>query len=474
MESISIKKATMINFITKYSNIFVQLFINSILARLLTPNDYGIVAIISVFISFFTIISDLGVGPAIIQYKDLKAREISDIFIFTLIVGTISSIGFVIFSYPLSVFYNNDVYISLGLILAISIFFNILNIVPNALLLKNKQFKTLGIRTVAITIIGGIITIILALNGAKYYALVINSVLTAMLTFLFNFYYSKLKIYFKFNMNSIRKIRSYSSYQFGFSIINYFSRNLDNLLIGKIMGQSELGYYDKAYKLMLYPVQNLTHVITPSLHPILSEYQENKEKIYNSYIKIVRLLSLFGVYFSIFCFFSSKEIIFIMFGNQWSESILPFRILSISIWAQMITASSGAIFQSTGKTRPLFIQGVITTSITIICLAIGLLLGNIKYIALFITTALNLHFIVVYYILLKYIFNKRILDFLNEFKASLIIAIIMLLFSFSINQFKIKSIIISVLIKFIVITLGFVIGLIITKESKFIKSLIKK
>lgn len=474
MESISIKKATMINFITKYSNIFVQLFINSILARLLTPNDYGVVAIISVFISFFTIISDLGVGPAIIQYKDLKAREISDIFIFTLIVGTISSIGFVIFSYPLSIFYNNDVYISLGLVLAISIFFNILNIVPNALLLKNKQFKTLGVRTVVITIIGGIITIILALNGAKYYALVINSVLTAMLTFLCNFYYSKLKVYLKFNMNSIRKIRSYSSYQFGFSIINYFSRNLDNLLIGKIMGQSELGYYDKAYKLMLYPVQNLTHVITPSLHPILSEYQENKEKIYNSYIKIVRLLSLFGVYFSIFCFFSSKEIIFIMFGNQWSESILPFRILSISIWAQMITASSGAIFQSTGKTRPLFIQGIITTSITIICLAIGLLLGNIKYVALFITTALNLHFIVVYYILLKYIFNKRILDFLNEFKASIIIAIIMILFSCSINQFKIKSIIISVLIKFIVITLGFLIGLIITKESKFIKSLIKK
>ena len=140
----------------------------------------------------------------------------------------------------------------------------------------------------------------------------------------------------------------------------------------------------------------------------------------------------------------------------------------------MITASSGAIFQSTGKTRPLFIQGIITTSITIICLAIGLLLGNIKYVALFITTALNLHFIVVYYILLKYIFNKRILDFLNEFKASIIIAIIMILFSCSINQFKIKSIIISVLIKFIVITLGFLIGLIITKESKFIKSLIKK
>lgn len=111
MEEINIKKATIINFFSKYSNIFIQLLLNSILARLLTPDDYGIVAIITVFISFFTVIADMGIGPAIIQHKDLSKKQISDIFIFTVFVGLLVSIGFILFSYPLAMFYDNRVYI---------------------------------------------------------------------------------------------------------------------------------------------------------------------------------------------------------------------------------------------------------------------------------------------------------------------------------------------------------------------------
>ena len=474
MESISIKKATLINFVSKYSNIIIQLIINSILARLLTPNDYGIVAVITVFISFFTIIADMGIGPAIIQYKDLKEKEISDIFIFTFFAAIITAVGFSIFSYPLSIFYDNEVYIILGKILSISIFFNVLNIVPNALLLKAKQFKTLGIRTIIITLVGGIITVILALMGAEYYALVINSVLVGTLTFLFNLYYSKLKIYYKFNIASIKKIKNYSVYQFGFSIINYFSRNLDNLLIGKFLGQSALGYYDKAYKLMLYPVQNLTHVITPTLHPILSEYQNNKEIIYKSYIKVVKILSLLAAFFSVFCFFTSREIILIMFGNQWNESIPAFRLLSLSIWPQMVTSCAGAIFQATGKTRLLFIQGIITTSITVSCLSIGLYFGSIESVAFLITIAFSLHFIFVYYILIKYVFNYSLIKFLKTFISSIIIVLIISIAMLLTINIKIDSIIILALMKFIVAVIAFIIGLILTKEFRFIKSLLKK
>ena len=232
MSNVSIKKAALINFVSKYSNIIIQLLINSILARLLSPEEYGVVAVITVFISFFTIIADMGIGPAIIQDKTLKKRELSDIFIFTFITGIIISIGFIIFSIPISIFYNNKIYINLGSILSISIFFNVLNIVPNAMLLKEKQFRLIGIRTIVISIVSGFITIILALRGLSYYSLVINSVLIALLTFIVNIFYVKLKIYFKFNINSIKKIREFSIYQFAFNFINYFSRNLDNLTIG--------------------------------------------------------------------------------------------------------------------------------------------------------------------------------------------------------------------------------------------------
>ncbi|ETI90276.1 MAG: Polysaccharide biosynthesis protein [Clostridium butyricum DORA_1] len=129
MANISIKKAALINFIAKYSNILIQLLVNCILARILTPDDYGIVAVITVFISFFTMIADMGIGPAIIQNKELSNRDVSEIFTFTILTGVIISIIFALFSYPLSKIYDNNVYIYLGMILSISILFNILNLV---------------------------------------------------------------------------------------------------------------------------------------------------------------------------------------------------------------------------------------------------------------------------------------------------------------------------------------------------------
>lgn len=472
MRSISIKQAAMINFISKYSNVFVQLIINSVLARILTPDDYGVVAIITVFISFFTIIADMGIGPAIIQHKELNRKQISDIYIFTSFIAIITAIGFILFSYPLSKFYNNDVYISLGLILSIGIFFNVLNIVPNALLLKNLQFRTLGIRTVIITIIGGIITIILAINGAKYYALVINSVLVAFFTFIFNLYFSKLKVDYKFSYNSIKIIKDFSVYQFGYNIVNYFSKNLDNLLIGKFMGQVSLGYYDKAYKLMLYPVQNLTHVITPVLHPMLSKYHEDKDRMYNEFMKITRVLLLLGIFISVFCYFSAKEIILIMFGEQWHNSVGAFKILSITIWIQMTVSASGTIFQSLGQVKEVFKINLITTTINIIGIVIGVLSYKIEIVALNILISFSINFCLTYYCLIKKSLNKPLNDFLYEIKSSFIIALIMII-TFIVIPVKVNSVVISISIKIVLAIISYIIGLTITKQFKVFKVLIK-
>lgn len=472
MANVSIKKATMINFISKYSNIFIQLIINSVLARLLTPDDFGIVAIITVFISFFTIIADMGIGPAIIQHKELTKKQISDIFIFTIFTAIAIAIGFVVFSFPLSIFYNNKVYIPLGVILSIGIFFNVLNIVPNAILLKDKQFKALGVRNVLISTVCGIITIVLSIKGAKYYALVINSVLVALFTFILNFYHSRMKIYKSFSIKSINIIKQFSSYQFGFNFINYFSRNLDNLMIGKFLGEEPLGYYDKAYKLMLYPVQNLTNVITPVLHPILSEHQKEKDYVYDVYMKIIKLLSLVGMFFGVFCYFSAKEIIIIMFGSQWIKSIPAFTILSISIWPQVVTSSTGAIFQSLGETKALFKCGIITTTINITLIIIGLTLGKIEYVAIGVAVGYIISFVIAFSILIKKVFNKSFLKYLYIFIPHIIVAVIMCL-PFLFIKLDINNIFISVIVKFIIAVIFYIVGLIVTKEYKNFISIIR-
>ena len=444
-----LKSGLIYNFIAKYSNVLISLVLTSILARLLSPDDFGIVGVVMVFVTFFNMLGDMGFGPAIIQNKKLNKDEVEEIFTFTIIIAIVSAIIFAIFSYFIAYFYSNKVYIGIGKSLAIAIFFYIVNIVPTAVLYKEKRFKLVAIGSVIINIIVGIIAIIVALHGARYYTLVIQSILSSFFTFLCNLYFSKVKSKFYIDLKSVKKISNYSKFQFMFNIINYFSRNSDNILIGKFLGVDALGLYDKAYKLMLYPVQNLTFVITPVLHPILSEYQDNIEIILSHYKKIVKILAILGGFFSVICFFGAREMIMILFGTQWSGSVIAFKILAITIVFQIVASSSGVIFQSTGEVSKLFVSGCISAFINVVGIVLGIIGEQIEYVALGITIAFIVNFFITFFILIKLVFKENYFKFLFVFK-NIFLAII---FSSTILYFvniNIKSMIISLVIKTII------------------------
>nr|WP_275298364.1 lipopolysaccharide biosynthesis protein [Clostridium sp. YIM B02555] len=464
----------MITFIAKYSNVITQLIINSILARLLMPEEFGVIAIITVFISFFNILGDMGIGPAIIQNKLLDDKEISDIFKFSVMGALVIAIGFYFFSYFIAFFYTNKIYIKLGILLSFSVFFFICNIVPNALIYKKQNFKLVGIINVCANIGVGIITITLALNGWSYYSLIFDSISKSLFIFILSFTFSKIKIKKGYSYNAVKKIRNYSSYQFLFNFINYFTRNLDNILIGKFLGSSTLGYYDKSYKLMLYPVQNLTNVITPVLHPVLSEYQDQIDVIYDTYIKVVKVLAYIGIFVSVYCFFSSKEIIRIMYGNNWDKSIPVFRILSLSIVIQMVLSSIGSIFQSTGYVNKLFSTGFVSACFTITAITIGIISKSLEILSIGIVISFAFNFIQCFYVLMTHVFNKKFSEFLLNIKNVLIIGFIMVCGYLLTSRISIDNVLISAIVKLVIGIITYLIGLIITKEYKLLKSIIIK
>ncbi|QWU15123.1 polysaccharide transporter, PST family [Paenibacillus sophorae] len=472
---ISIKKAATINFIAKYINVVIQILYSAILARILTPADFGIVVVITVFTTFFMLLADMGIGPAVIQNKKINENDTNNIFTFTVYLGIVVAALFMLFSIPLSAFYDNEVYVPIGVLLSISLFFNTLNIVPNALLLKKKQFKTLGVRLIVITIISAIPTIILAQLGFRYYAIVFYSILSSLFTFIWNYITVQLRFKLTFEMHSIIKIRNFSLYQFAFNFVNYFSRNLDNLLIGKFIGNAALGYYDKSYRLMLMPVQNLTHVITPILHPILSNHQEDKAYIFTRYMKVVKILSLLGVFITVYCFFSAEEIIFLMFGDQWGSAVPSFRILALSVWAQMVTSSSGAIFQSLGNTRLMFITGIYTSIISVIAELIGVSFQNITIVAACVAIAFNLHFFIVYHILIKRGFEYRRREFFAKFIPDIVVFIITFMgLHFVSSLINVDNLLLSALFKGVAGGTIYVIGLLLTKQYKVFLFLINR
>ena len=437
--AISLKKAAIINAASKYMSILLGIGFTMILARILTPEDYGVVAVTAVFTNFFAMFSDMGVSNGIIQYKKLTKYDVASIFSLTGILGGFLGLSFFAFSFIIADFYNNEVYVPLGAILAINLLFSTWNIVPNALLLKDKQFVLLAKRNVIIPFVTSVITVIIALWGMKYYALVLQSLLSVFLLFAYNWYtarekydlYVMRKIYF----GGVRKIFGYSAYQFLFSVINYFSRNLDSLLIGRVWGAQALGFYDKAYRLMCYPNNSLTHVITPVLQPILSDYQDDKVYIYEKYIKLLKFLSLIGMFIMVFCYASAHDIIYVMFGNQWGDAVPYFEMLSLAVWAQLTLTTTGSIFQSVGDTKRLFITSCINTSIMILAILSGIVANDLWQLSCNVMIAFNVQLFVSMYILVKITLNQKLGGFICKFCIDLWMGVLLAFTAYMIESY---------------------------------------
>lgn len=368
-----IRKGTLIVFVTKYSGVLLGIIINSTLARLLAPSEFGTLAVVTVFITFFNILSDIGLGSGIVQNQHLGPVDISNIFKTSGMLSVLLAICFALCSYLVAHYYANPEYIRICQLLAIHLLFSALAVVPRNLLVKEKAFKLLGTIDISAAFATGLIAIALASQHYSYYSMIWRSIIQSVAVFGLYFYYSKIQIFRGFSLSGVRKIAGYSSYQFAFNFINYFSRNLDNILIGKHMGSTSLGVYNQAYQLMLYPIAYLTNVVTPVLHPVLARFQDNKPVIFQEYLKVIAILAKLGTAISIFVFFTSEEIILVMLGKQWLEVIPIFKILSLSIWVQMVSSSSGSIFQAAGRTDLLFTSGLLSAVVVVSAIIVGVL-----------------------------------------------------------------------------------------------------
>lgn len=404
--------------ISKYAGIFVSLLITAVLARLLTPKDFGVVAISTVILAFFDLICNMGFGPAIIQHRKLSDSELSDIFSFSILIGIVLGIIFYFLATPIANYYQNDILVNICKILAVDLVFISLNIVPNALILKNKQFKFLAVCNLLVQTVLGALAIFSAYSGLGIYSLLITPLGTSLFMFVANSIKIPGKLTFKLNINfrSIKQILSFSTYQFLFNVVNYFSRNLDKLMVGRFIGMSSLGFYEKSYRLMMMPLSNVTSVITPTIQPILSEFQNDKDKLLSYNLKIVKLLALIGCVLTPFLFFSGKELILTIFGNQWQEAIPVFKILSLSVFVQIVDSASGSTLQSSNSAKYLFISGFICATINVGAILISVLFfKSLTIVAFFIDIAFVLNLLVSFFYIYKKTFDSNIWEVLKLF-----------------------------------------------------------
>lgn len=402
--------------ISKYSSLFVSLGVTAILARNIEPAKFGLVAITTIVISFFQIISNLGIGTAVIQFKDLSERQLDALFTISIIIGTLLTTLFLLGAKPVATFYGDAQLLPVLRWSGIIVFFNSLKIVPNALLFREHQFRFIAIRTLALQVTGGGLAVIWALNGGGVYALLVNPIITAFGMFFLSYIKKFLKINLHFYKESLTPVFQYSSYQAGFEFINFFTRNIDKILLGKYLSMETLGYYEKSYRLMMLPVQNITHVISPVLHPVLSKLNKSPKKLAAVYGRICFLLAAIGFPASVFLFFNSEFLILIFFGENWTEAVPIFKILAISVGFQVVLSSTGAIFQSAGSTKALFITGFISSTVTLLSVLIPLIYwGSGLAVAVGVTTSFVINFAVAFSILYSTVLKSSVVGIFKQF-----------------------------------------------------------
>ena len=347
------------------------------------------------------------------QSKSLKNSDLDSFFFVTVCQGILFTLLFVLSTPYITSFYGITELSNILLLLSVSILFYSINTVPNSLNRRHKKFKLIGVITVVSNLLTGIFAVLMAYYAnAAIYALVYKIILDGILIFMLNLKVSGFVPKFRFSSEPIKKTFNYTFFQFLYSTIHYFSRNLDNLIIGKFLGAAPLGFYDKAYRLMIMPVQNLSNVISPVLHPVLSDYSHDKKYIAKVNLNLLKLLALIGFPLSVFLFFVANEVILILFGSGWEQSIQPFKYLALSIGFQMIISSSRGVFQAAGNTKEMFFASLISVIMIVCSLYISIVYFNsITAVSIGISLSYFLTFIATFYILIFIVLRESFIDF---------------------------------------------------------------
>lgn len=452
-----ILKSSKVVALTKYSDLAITMVIGALMARLLSPEEFGIVAMITVFTGIFQLFGDFGLSAGIVQFRNINSKLLAPIFTLSILFAIALSLLFSGFSYAVAIFYDDKIYIKIGHLLSFTLFFNILATIPFGILRKEKKFKTLGLIKIFSTTITGILAIVLAINGYGIWALIYRGIADAAIIFFLKLYYSKLPIRTNFKFSGLAYFLRYAFSTFNASFINYFSKNIDNILIGKYLGSVELGIYSKAYNLMRLPINQLTRVVTPVLHPIYSHaFEEGTSNIYQSHFTIIKQLLKIGIPLSFFLYTTANEIIFIMLGNQWKDAIPIFKWLSLSVWAQMAYTTVGITLQSIGKPNLAIITSLVSLISITSAVLFGILNDSVLILSQLILLAFIFNFMQAFYMLYNRVFGQQMIVLLLPIIKPLIYGIIVGIINYTISglglhqllSFFIKLLFFSLLILF--------------------------
>lgn len=352
-------------------------FIGAILAHLLSPKEFGLVAMVTVLAGFAGIFAELGLSAALVQKRDIQHEHLSTVFWLNVIAGLLLTLIFMASAPLVARFYRESKLILITVFISTNFLINSLYIVQKTLMTKSLDFRTLSIVEIATVAMSGMVAIIMGCCGFGVWSLVIQSIVGSISKVAFLWKLSKWRPRFEFHWWAIKNLIGFSSNFLGTRMLNYWARNLDNLLIGRFLGMDTLGVYGRAYSVMMFPLTNVSRVISRVMFPSFSLIQDDKQRVKELYMKITRTIALitFPLMFGLFVLV--EPFVIVVYGRKWTEMIPILQILCLLGIPQSIGTLNGNLYLSQGRADLQLRLSLILKATTFLGIIVGLRWGVI-------------------------------------------------------------------------------------------------
>jgi PST family polysaccharide transporter len=365
-----------------------------VVARILSPSDYGVIAMAAPITNFIMLFQNLGLAQAVIQARTVSPAQLNGLFWVNIAASGVIAITFLLISPLVGWFYGDA---RAGYIVAASAATVLVGgtvLQHQALINRELRFRALSIATAAMVTANFAATVVAALLLRSYWALWLGSfagvVVNAIVLWSLNPWRPSLTI----SMGGTREMLKFGAGVTGFNLFNFISRNLDNVLIAQAWGSTAVGLYDRAYKLMMFPIQNINGPVSQVMLPILSRLNQEPARFRRAFVMAAQAIQLAAIPGMAVAVASSDDLIPFLLSDRWAAAAPIFFWLGLNALIQPLANSAGWLFVASGRTGALMWWGAVSSALTVLSFVIGLKWGPVGVaIAYFIGAAMRTPFL---------------------------------------------------------------------------------
>ncbi|MES2381217.1 MAG: lipopolysaccharide biosynthesis protein [Bacteroidota bacterium] len=370
-----IVKAGTWSIIGQFTKLIIKFGVNIALARLLTPKEFGLIGMVSVIIALLTSLGELGLFSSLIQKKEVNQRELSSVFWVSILLG-IAICLLLYFTAPLIViFYHEEALLPIIRALSLIFLFNSLILTHNAILTKQLNFKRMELFSTISVVVASLVSLSLAFLNFGVWALVAQQVVASVINVGLIWLYEKWRPSFIICKDSLKNLLGFGLKVFASSIINTAFSSIDTMIIGRYFSASILGLYSYAQTLINVSVGTFTSAFVKVLFPVMSEAQNDFERLKNTYKKALNMANLFIIPAMGTIAVLANEIIHLLLGEKWLPMVTYIQLFSILGILYPISALNINILLAKGRADKFLNLEIIKKVLLVIGIGIGLSFG---------------------------------------------------------------------------------------------------